>query len=97
MNDVPYQFGRYISVAEFILGRVDLLLATTQSKVQFVKTIRQINSSSAIKNKDKMNELLSAIVSTFPVEFPSRFSLSEQTNMMLGYYHQKEELYKSRI
>lgn len=101
--NVPYQFGRYIAVVEFILGDINLSLATTQPKAQFVKTIKQINNPSVAKNraylgkrKEETDELLSVIVSTFPVELPAIFSLSEQSAMMQGYYYQREELYKSR-
>lgn len=102
-TNVPYQFGRYIAVAEYILGETNLSLATTQPKAQFVKTIKQINNPSVAKNraytgkrKEETDELLLEIVSTFPVELPAIFSLSDQTSMMQGYYYQREELYKSR-
>lgn len=100
-TNVPYQFGRYLAVAKFILGDINLSLATTQPKAQFVKTIKQINNPSVAKNKaylgkrrEETDELLSAIVSTFSVELPAIFSLSEQSAMMQGYYSQMENLYK---
>lgn len=103
-TNVPRQFGRYMAVAEFILGEINLSLATVQPKAQFVKTIKQIKNPSVAKNKiylgkrkEETDELLSAIVGTFPVDLPMIFSLSGQTGMMQGYYEQRQEIYKSRI
>lgn len=99
---VPFNFGRYLAISEYITGSaVDTLLAIQQPTVEFIKTAKKINDGGAPKSglykkhKKSIESLLSELVNTFPSDgLPHVFSLHDQSAVMIGYHKQKDWLYK---
>jgi hypothetical protein len=83
-------------------------LALTQPTIFFVKTIKKIhenrtprrkyfNTSEGVVHKYRdVNDILAEIVGSFPAEgLPTRFTLDEQSTIMINYHKQKSELYET--
>ena len=106
-TSVLSNFGRYMAIAEYLIYSRDCecywldftALALTQPTIFFVKTIKKIhenrtprrkyfNTSEGVVHKYRdVNDILA--------EIPTRFTLDEQSTIMINYHKQKSELYET--
>lgn len=81
--------------------------AIVQPTVFFVDTIKKIHANRSRRGEyfktpegvrlyKNVNDLLSSIIDSFPAEgLPARFTLSEQSEIMINYYQQRSKIYET--
>lgn len=82
-------------------------LALTQPTVFFVQTIKRINAgcgqrksvfttTKGTRRYRDVNDILAETIASFPAAgLPNRFTLDEQSTIMINYHKQKNELYET--
>lgn len=93
---ITYCYGRFLAVAAYVIGEISMDLSFTQPTVFFPKYVQQINKSlshTEQSERENIEALLAEIIAKFPAKgLPAHFTNEEQTDICLGYYHQKVRL-----
>lgn len=100
-NTLAINFGKYLAIADIILGGTKFNHGLSQPRLTFVGTIMKIHQGSKnpwyIVRKEFMDSSLSDIVAQFPsTGIPEHFTLEEQYVAHISFYQYSAKLYESR-